>query len=133
MRLPIVYHPDYVVPLPPGHRFPMAKFGRIYDVLLGDGIAGLDQFHLAEMAPPGWLQLAHTSAYVAAYFQGTLDRKAQRRIGRVFHSQHAQMEGYCAQRCGPPADRGKRLPGIGRLRQQRADLGGLRGSRALHR
>ena len=36
MRLPIVFHPDYVVPLPPGHRFPMAKFGRIYDVLLGD-------------------------------------------------------------------------------------------------
>ncbi len=81
MRLPIVYHPDYVVSLPPGHRFPMAKFGRIYDVLLGDGIAGPDQFHMPEIAPPEWLQLAHSPGYVAAYFQGTLDRKAQRRIG----------------------------------------------------
>ena len=26
MSLPIVYHPNYVVPLPEGHRFPMEKF-----------------------------------------------------------------------------------------------------------
>ena len=81
MRLPIVFHPDYVTPLPPGHRFPMGKFGKIYDVLLSDGVATLDQFHLPEIASREWLELAHTSAYVEAYFEGALDPKAQRRIG----------------------------------------------------
>ena len=57
MRLPIVFHPDYVTSLPPGHRFPMAKFGKIYDILLSDGIATLDQFHLPEIAPREWLEL----------------------------------------------------------------------------
>ena len=37
MPLPIVFHPDYNVPLPPGHRFPIGKFGRIKELLLADG------------------------------------------------------------------------------------------------
>ena len=46
--LPIVYHPDYVTPLPPGHRFPMAKFGKVYEWLVRDGIAELEtKFGLA--------------------------------------------------------------------------------------
>lgn len=79
--LPIVYHPDYVAPLPPGHRFPMAKFGKVYEWLVRDGIAGLDQFHLPERAPLAWLHLAHAPEYVAAYCEGTLDERAMRRIG----------------------------------------------------
>ena len=43
MALPLVYHADYVVRLPPEHRFPMPKFGKIYDILVGDGLASLDQ------------------------------------------------------------------------------------------
>ena len=81
MRLPLVYHPDYVVPLPPSHRFPMAKFGKIYDILLSDGIATLDQFHLPEIAPLAWLELVHTPVYVEAYSLGWLEPKAERRIG----------------------------------------------------
>jgi len=30
----IVFHPDYRVQLPPGHRFPIGKFGRIRDLLV---------------------------------------------------------------------------------------------------
>lgn len=79
--LPIVYHPDYVAPLPPGHRFPMAKFGKVYEWLVRDGIAGLDQFHLPERASDAWLHLAHAPDYVTAYCQGALDARAMRRIG----------------------------------------------------
>lgn len=79
--LPIVYHPDYVSPLPPGHRFPMAKFGMVYRVLLADGIAALDQFHLPTAATPATLALAHDPAYVDAFCTGALDPKALRRIG----------------------------------------------------
>ena len=37
--LPLVYHDDYVTPLPPGHRFPMPKFALLRDVLIEEGIA----------------------------------------------------------------------------------------------
>jgi acetoin utilization deacetylase AcuC-like enzyme len=81
MSLPIVYHPDYVSPLPPGHRFPMEKFGGVYRALLADGIASLDQFHLPTPADPDALGLAHDPDYVDAFRHGTLDAKALRRIG----------------------------------------------------
>ncbi|HEY9820198.1 MAG TPA: histone deacetylase [Candidatus Sericytochromatia bacterium] len=81
MNLPIIYHPDYVALLPEGHRFPMPKFGKLYELLLADGIATPEQFHLPEPPPIEWIQFVHTSEYVQAYCQGTLDPKAQRRIG----------------------------------------------------
>lgn len=81
MNLPIVYHTDYVVPLPPGHRFPMAKFRLLYERLLADGVAVRSQFHSPELPPREWLEFVHHPAYVDAYCTGTLDAKAQRRIG----------------------------------------------------
>lgn len=81
MRLPIVYHPDYVTPLPPEHRFPMGKFGKIYETLLDEGIATLDQIHQPELVPLAWIEQVHTPDYVKAYCEGTLDPKAMRRIG----------------------------------------------------
>lgn len=81
MALPLVYHPDYVVPLPPSHRFPMAKFQLLYDILLTDRVARPEQFHLPGRPPQEWIELVHTPDYVQAYSQGTLDAKAQRRIG----------------------------------------------------
>ena len=81
MSLPYVYHPDYVTPLPPGHRFPMAKFGKVYETLIRDGIASLDQFHLPQRAQRNWLELVHSPEYVGAYFAGSLEAKAMRRIG----------------------------------------------------
>lgn len=81
MTLPLVHHPDYVSPLPLGHRFPMPKFGRVYHHLIRDGIATLDQFHLPPRAARETLELVHAPAYVDAYFTGTLDPRAMRRIG----------------------------------------------------
>ncbi len=81
MSLPIVYHPDYVTPLPPGHRFPMSKFGKIYEVLLQDSIISLDQVYQPEIIPRQWIEQVHHADYVRAYIEGTLDAKAQRRIG----------------------------------------------------
>jgi acetoin utilization deacetylase AcuC-like enzyme len=81
MDLPLVYHPDYVVPLPPGHRFPMSKFGQLYHTLLADGVAHVSQFHQPELPPSDWIERVHTSEYVQQYRNGTLDPKAQRRIG----------------------------------------------------
>lgn len=86
MDLPIIYHPDYVAPLPEGHRFPMPKFGKLYEQLLNSRLATLDQFHTPEIPPTQWIELVHTPDYVQAYCQGTLDPKAQRRIGLPWSS-----------------------------------------------
>ncbi|NET32817.1 MAG: histone deacetylase [Cyanothece sp. SIO1E1] len=81
MHLPLIYHPEYVVPLPAGHRFPMAKFGQLYKLLLADGVADVEQFQQPMLPCRDWIELVHTSSYVQAYYEGTLDPKAQRRIG----------------------------------------------------
>ena len=66
MTLPVVFHPDYTVPLPPGHRFPIGKFGRIKDVLLEDGVIGPADLVEPVPASRAWLTLAHDEAYVDA-------------------------------------------------------------------
>ena len=81
MDLPIIYHPDYVTPLPPGHRFPMSKFGQLHELLLTDGVANQQQFHAPQRPSKELIELIHIPDYVEAYYQGTLHPKAQRRIG----------------------------------------------------
>ncbi|MBW4488501.1 MAG: histone deacetylase [Trichocoleus desertorum ATA4-8-CV12] len=81
MDLPLVYNSVYVAPLLAGHRFPMAKFKLLYDRLLADGVAHLEQFFTPERPTQTVLELVHTPDYVQAYCDGTLDPKTQRRIG----------------------------------------------------
>ncbi|MGH1365279.1 MAG: histone deacetylase family protein [Calditrichia bacterium] len=81
MTLPFIYHPDYVTPLPEGHRFPMPKFGEVQRILLSEGIVGPEQFYVPEIASRDMLQLVHSPQYVDAFCDGTLDRQAERRIG----------------------------------------------------
>lgn len=79
--LPLVYHPDYVTPLPVGHRFPMQKFQRLYEVLLRDGVATSTQFYRPQIASFEAIQKIHLSDYVTAFCEGTLNPKSVRRIG----------------------------------------------------
>lgn len=81
MALPLVYHPDFVSPLPPHHRFPMPKFGRVYQMLIRDGVALPYQFHIPAPADPSTLELVHDSGYVHAFCTGSIDARAMRRIG----------------------------------------------------
>ncbi len=75
----LVYHPDYVSPLPIGHRFPMAKFGLLHDRLVADGVVG--QVHRPALPTTDWLELVHDRDYVSSYLDGSIDSKAMRRIG----------------------------------------------------
>lgn len=81
MDLPIVYHPNYIAPLPDGHRFPMAKFRLLAETLIADGVVHQSQFHTPERPPESWIELVHTPEYVRDYCKGTLEPRAQRRIG----------------------------------------------------
>jgi acetoin utilization deacetylase AcuC-like enzyme len=81
MILPIVYHPDYVVSLPDEHRFPMAKFRLLYEMILRENIAQEKQFFQPQKPHPSIIELVHERSYIENYLQGTLDYKAQRKIG----------------------------------------------------
>jgi acetoin utilization deacetylase AcuC-like enzyme len=81
MDLPIVYHSDYVVPLPAEHRFPMGKFRQLYETLIADRVAHPRQFYAPERPSRATIEQVHTPDYVQNYCDGTLDAKAQRRIG----------------------------------------------------
>ena len=73
------YADNFVLQLPLGHRFPMAK----YQILRDRVIAELPGIQLAQApaASDGELALAHAPSYIEAISQGTLPAPAQREIG----------------------------------------------------
>ncbi len=81
MPLPVVHHPAYVADLPAEHRFPMAKFGRLAEVLLADGLVEAEGFHVPAEAPRAWLTLTHDPVYVDAVLSATVPDRISREIG----------------------------------------------------
>ena len=75
------YSDTFVLPLPEGHRFPMAKYEGLRARLLAEQIVSPDDLFEAPGASGDELRLVHTAAYVSAVESGTLTREAQRRIG----------------------------------------------------
>ena len=76
----LAYYSDrFVLPLPPGHRFPMAKYRMLRDRVAAE----LPAVRLVEApaASEGELALAHAPAYIEAVLQGTLSPAQQREIG----------------------------------------------------
>lgn len=74
------FHSDlFVLPLPPGHRFPMAKYLLLREALQ----AQLPEIrlHEAPAASDGELALVHTPTYVSAVAEGLLSAVQQREIG----------------------------------------------------
>jgi acetoin utilization deacetylase AcuC-like enzyme len=75
------YSDHFVLPLPDGHRFPMAKYARLRERVATAGLIPPDR--LLEAPPAAWddLRLVHDADYVEAVATGGLSREAQRRIG----------------------------------------------------
>ena len=80
-QLPIVYHEDYVVPLPEGHRFPMAKFKLLYERVCELIPLQQLQVHRPEFPKIEYLERVHDPNFIQDYIHGTLEFQAQRRIG----------------------------------------------------
>ncbi len=59
----------------------MSKFGGLCEYLLKDRVITPEQIYQPGEPPQEWIEYVHETAYVNAYRQGTLDTKAQRRIG----------------------------------------------------
>jgi acetoin utilization deacetylase AcuC-like enzyme len=75
----LIYATDhFVLPLPPGHRFPMAKYARLRERVAG---CAHQRLRVPEPADDDVLALAHERRYIEAVAAGTLSRAEQRRIG----------------------------------------------------
>ena len=72
------YSDHFVLPLPPGHTFPMGKYRLLRQRL--QGLSGL-VMNEAPAASDGELALAHEPAYISAVIEGQLSAAAQREIG----------------------------------------------------
>lgn len=75
----VFYANQFVLPLPPGHRFPMAKYQLLRDRLAAE-VPGL-RLMRAEPATDGQLALVHTPGYIQAISDGSVDPKVMREIG----------------------------------------------------
>jgi acetoin utilization deacetylase AcuC-like enzyme len=73
------YSDQFVLPLPQGHRFPMAKYRLLRERLAAE-LPEL-QLDAAEPASDGELALVHTPAYIQAVVQGQLSEVEQKEIG----------------------------------------------------
>lgn len=81
MSLPVVFHPDYVTPLRPGHRFPMSKYGYLRQHLIDAGLITQAGYLSPAEASVGLLTLAHAPDYVDKVLGRTLGDKEIRAIG----------------------------------------------------
>ncbi len=77
----IFYADNHDLNLPPGHRFPSGKYGKLRRALLENEIIGAASLHPSPLANDTELTRAHAPEYVAAIETGTIDPKAMRRIG----------------------------------------------------
>ncbi len=73
------YSDHFVLPLPEGHRFPMAKYSMLRNRMAAD-IQAVQMLE-APAATDGELALAHAPEYVQAVKSGSLNPQAQREIG----------------------------------------------------
>jgi acetoin utilization deacetylase AcuC-like enzyme len=71
----------YVIPLPDGHRFPIAKYALLRDRVIGAGLVAAECMHEPARASIDALRLVHTERYIASIVDGTLTEDEQRRIG----------------------------------------------------
>jgi acetoin utilization deacetylase AcuC-like enzyme len=73
------YSGHFVLPLPPGHRFPMGRYAMLREQL-EQHLPAVRMFE-APRASDGELALAHTPAWIAAVSDGSVDARAMREIG----------------------------------------------------
>ena len=78
---PVVYHPAYSAPMPPGHRFPMHKYARLAQVLQEEGLIGPEGLHIPEPAGFEILAAVHDPDYVRQVIDAAVPAAVERLIG----------------------------------------------------
>ena len=71
----------YTFPLPPGHRFPIAKYEVLRRRVVSEGLVPADRVHDPARASGEALSLVHTDDYVTRFTAGRLGQDELRRLG----------------------------------------------------
>ena len=78
----MLYYADHFeLPLLPGHRFPMAKYGRLRSRLESSGVFDTPEFRVPGAATDAEIARAHCPIYLARVARGALSAGEMRRIG----------------------------------------------------
>jgi acetoin utilization deacetylase AcuC-like enzyme len=72
---------QYVINLPAGHRFPIAKYGLLRDAVLAEGVVSADALHDPERAPIDDVRRVHEAEYIERLVRGTMPVAEQRALG----------------------------------------------------
>ena len=77
----IAFAPNYLLPLPPGHRFPMLKYELLPEQLLHEGTTTASDFFVPEPPPLVEVLRTHEADYVHRLLRGQLTRQEERASG----------------------------------------------------
>ena len=77
----LYYADHFVLPLPPGHRFPMEKYARLRDTLASSGAFSPQAFRVPDGATDAQILRAHDRDYLARVVSGRLSPAEVRAIG----------------------------------------------------
>lgn len=77
----LFYCDQFTLPLPPGHRFPMAKYARLRERLALNPLFAEDRFVVPEPASDAVLGRVHSARYLEQMKTGALPPELARRIG----------------------------------------------------
>lgn len=81
MTLPVWTSARYTIPLPAGHRFPIAKYARLRQRVVDEGLVRQDAVQEPARVSREALLRAHDATYVDAFSGGRLTTEALRRLG----------------------------------------------------
>lgn len=72
---------QYVIALPKGHRFPIAKYALLRDAVLAEGLVAPAAMHDPARVPLDDVRRVHEEAYVERLLRGTMPAAEQRALG----------------------------------------------------
>jgi len=79
--VPIVNHPDYVAQIGDDHKFPIKKFGELFQLLKNDGLISEKNLHIPNPATIQDLTRVHTNEYISKISNLTLSKEEERKLG----------------------------------------------------
>lgn len=79
--LKVAWSPEYVLPLPPGHRFPMSKYEMLPQQLMYEGTLTDSNFFKPEPVSEDWIMRTHDREYWVKLKNLQLTPKEMRRVG----------------------------------------------------
>lgn len=88
--LKLFYNDVYEVPLPQNHRFPMAKYRMVRELLQQDQVSDRIAFSVSPIATVEELGTTHCLNYVSRFVEGRLSELEVRRVGFPWSEAHVR-------------------------------------------